>query len=73
MKPSGIPIEELSVETIEKLGLKEDKLPEKWNVYARALLLISQLPFADAFWVINRIRRELDSMNKARHENDKRS
>lgn len=61
----AINIIELGPEAKKQLEGILPLIPEKWEVYAKVFLLIYGLnSLADAKWVINRIRRELDNMGK---------
>ena len=57
--------EDLPAETKRQLEGVMEVIPGKWEVYAKVLLLIMTLnSLAEAKWVINRLRRELDNMGK---------
>jgi len=60
-----INIDDLDPVTRARISKELEEIPEKWEVYAKVLLLIMGLhSLPTAKWVINRIRRELDRMGK---------
>lgn len=64
--------EDLPEETKRQLEGQLEVIPGKWEVYAKVLLLIMTLnSLAEAKWVINRLRRELDNMGKKKASIDK--
>ncbi len=61
----AIDVSQLSPEVRAQLAGELELIPEKWEVYAKVLLLIMTLhSLPTAKWVINRLRRELDRMGK---------
>ena len=58
----AIPLEELSEETREQLGINKTMLPEKWVVHAKVMLLLSSVEVSDAKWIVNKIRRDLERL-----------
>jgi len=61
--------EDLPAATKRQLEGELAVIPGKWEVYAKVLLLVMTLnSLAEAKWVINRLRRELDRMGKKAHK-----
>lgn len=61
----AINVDELDTETRARIAGELEVIPEKWEVYAKVLLLIMSLhSLPTAKWVINRLRRELDKMGQ---------
>lgn len=61
----AIDLSELSPEVRAQIAGELELIPEKWEVYAKVLLLIMSLhSLPTAKWVINRLRRELDKMGQ---------
>lgn len=66
-----INVDELDAETRARIAGELEEIPEKWEVYAKVLLLVMTLhSLPTAKWVINRLRRELDNMGKKREKNE---
>lgn len=64
MSGKGIPLEELNEETQLKLGIKigqqQEQIPDKWVVYGTLFKTLSLLPMDEAYWVVNKMRRDLE-------------
>lgn len=64
----GIELTDLPAEVRNQVAEAADLIPDKYSVYAHALLLLQAITRAESVWVVNKLKRDLEYMGHRRKE-----